>query len=96
MKIPLSWLKDYVDINVPLEALAERLTLAGLEVESITHIGELWDRDKIYVGQILDVKRHPEADRLTLVRVDYGADQPLRCPESGRVVVAGMGIRSSG
>ncbi len=78
MKIPLSWLKDYVDITLPVDALAERLTLAGLEVESITRIGELWDRDKIFVGQILDVKRHPEADRLTLVRVEYGTGAPLR------------------
>ena len=48
-----------------------------MEVESITQIGELWDRDKVFVGQILDVKRHPEADRLTLVRVEYGARRPL-------------------
>ena len=58
-------------------ALAERLTLAGLEVESITQIGELWDRDKVFVGQILAVTRHPDADRLVLVRVDYGAREPL-------------------
>lgn len=77
MKLPLSWLKDYVDIALTPEALAERLTLAGLEVESITTVGELWDRDKIIVGQILEVVRHPEADRLTLVRVDYGAGQPM-------------------
>ena len=36
MKIPLSWLKDYVDLTLPPAALAERLTLAGMEVESIT------------------------------------------------------------
>ena len=77
MKIPLSWLKDYVDITLPVEALAERLTLAGLEVEGIQRIGELWDRDKIFVGQILDVQRHPDAERLTLVRVDYGAGAPM-------------------
>ena len=77
MKIPLSWLKDYVDITLPVEALAERLTLAGLEVEGIQRIGELWDRDKIFVGQILDVQRHPDAERLTLVRVDYGASAPM-------------------
>ena len=77
MKVPLSWLKDFVDVDLPVERLAERLTLAGLEVESITRIGELWDRDKIFVGQILEVVRHPEADRLTLVRVDYGADAPM-------------------
>ena len=78
MKIPLSWLKDYVDITLPPAALADRLTLAGMEVESVTQIGELWDRDKIYVGQILSVDPHPEADRLTLVRVAYGGETPLR------------------
>ncbi len=77
MKIPLSWLKDYVDITLPVEALAERLTLAGLEVEGIERIGEFWDRDKIFVAQILDVQRHPDAERLTLVRVDYGAGGPM-------------------
>ena len=77
MKIPLSWLKDYVDITLPVEALAERLTLAGLEVEGIERIGEFWDRDKVFVAQILDVQRHPDAERLTLVRVDYGAGQPM-------------------
>ena len=78
MKIPLSWLKDFVNLTLSPAALAERLTLAGMEVESINQVGELWDRDKVYVGQILDVKRHPEADRLTLVRVEYGGETPLR------------------
>ncbi|OQA42746.1 MAG: Phenylalanine--tRNA ligase beta subunit [Chloroflexi bacterium ADurb.Bin325] len=77
MKIPLSWLRDYVDIDLPVEQLADRMTLAGLEVDAITRIGELWDRDKLFVGQILEVRRHPDAERLTLVRVDYGAEQPL-------------------
>lgn len=77
MKIPLSWLKEYVDIDLTPEALAERLTLAGMECESITQVGELWDRDKIFVAQIQRVVRHPEADRLTLVDVDYGAGKPI-------------------
>ena len=77
MKMPLSWLKDYVDISMTAEELADRLTLAGMEVESITHIGELWDRDKLFVGQVLQVTRHPEADRLVLARVEYGGSAPL-------------------
>ena len=56
MKVPLSWLKDFVDITLPLDRLVERLTLGGLEVESVTQIGELWDRDKIFVGQVLEVE----------------------------------------
>ncbi len=77
MKVPLSWLKDYVDITLPVDKLAERLTLAGLEVESVTRIGEMWERDKLFVGQILAVTQHPDADRLVLARVAYGAAEPL-------------------
>lgn len=76
MKVPLSWLKDYIEIDVPVEELAERLTLAGLEVETIEYIGlpqaELpWDPDKIVVGEVRSVLLHPNADRLVLVEVDY-------------------------
>jgi phenylalanyl-tRNA synthetase beta chain len=77
MKVPISWLKDYVDLTLTPEALAERLTLAGLEVEKVIRIGETWERDKIFVGQVLEVRRHPDADRLVLARVNYGAPQPL-------------------
>jgi phenylalanyl-tRNA synthetase beta chain len=82
MRVPISWLRDYVDITLPIEQLAEKLTLAGLEVEGIETIGlpgsELpWDRDKILVGQILKVEQHPNADRLTLATVEYGAAQPI-------------------
>jgi phenylalanyl-tRNA synthetase beta chain len=80
MKVPISWLKDYVDITLPLEELAERLTLAGLEVGGIEYLGiqgaDLpWDREKIVVGHILAVKPHPNADRLVLADVDYGAPE---------------------
>jgi len=82
MRVPLSWLKDYVEITLPIEQLAEKLTLAGLEVEHIEYVGlpgsDLpWARDKIFVGQILEVSRHPNADRLLLATVDYGAAQPI-------------------
>lgn len=77
MKVPLSWLRDYVDIDWSVDELAERLTMAGLEVESIQRIGADWDREKIVVGQIIRVDPHPNADRLTLATVDYGAEEPL-------------------
>ena len=58
MKVPISWLKDHVNITLPMEELAERLTLAGLEVSGIEYFGiegaDLpWDGDKIVVGHIL-------------------------------------------
>ena len=76
MRVPLSWLKDYVDITLPVHELAERLTLAGLEVTRIEHVGDWWDRDLIRVGEILKVEKHPNADRLVLATVDYGGEEP--------------------
>ena len=78
MQVPLSWLKEYVDLSLPLEQLAERMTLAGLEVGGIERIGDWWDRGRVLVGQIVDVKPHPNADRLTLPLVDYGGPEPLQ------------------
>ncbi len=88
MIIPLSWLKEFVDIDVPVELLAERLTLAGLEVEAIEYLGVpythvegtfyppsdhlVWDREKLLLGKILEVKAHPNADKLVLAMVDTG------------------------
>lgn len=81
MKVPISWLKDFVDITLPIEELAERLTLAGLEVGGIHKIGlpgaDLeWDRDKLVLAHLLKVEQHPEADRLVLATVDIGAAEP--------------------
>jgi phenylalanyl-tRNA synthetase beta chain len=93
MKLPLSWLRDYVDIKISPEELAQKLTFANLEVEEMQYIGiprphgshatgdkpELaWERDKIFVGEILSVEQHPNADRLTLVNVAYGAAEPIK------------------
>jgi len=76
MRVPLSWLKEYVDIAVPPEELAAGLTLSGLEVEKLHVIGAEWD--KVYVGQITTLERHPNADRLRVAKVEYGADAPLQ------------------
>ena len=77
MRVPIGWLRDYVDITTPLEELAERLTMAGLEVAAIEHVGAEWDRDKVFVGEILEVRPHPNADRLTIAVVEYGAGEPM-------------------
>ena len=73
MKVPLKWLKDYVDIDIPVDELAGKLTLAGLEVSNIQVIGGSWDR--VMVGRILAVNPHPNADRLRLATVDLGGRQ---------------------
>ena len=68
MRVPLSWLRDYVDVELTPEQLAERLTLLGMEVKGIERWGADWRN--VVVGELLAVERHPRADRLSLTRVD--------------------------
>jgi phenylalanyl-tRNA synthetase beta chain len=75
MRVPLSWLMEYVDLQMTPEQLAERLTLLGMEVESIDRWGADWE--SVVVGELLAVERHPRADRLSLTRVDVGSGEPL-------------------
>jgi phenylalanyl-tRNA synthetase beta chain len=70
VKVSLNWLKQYVDVKLPAAEIANRLTLAGIEVKSISVIGANWEG--IIVGQILTVAPHPNADRLHLVTLDLG------------------------
>ena len=89
MKVPLSWLREFVEIQLDLPTLAERLTLAGLEVEAV-HLAGLdlpagprrfkvtglsWDPERIVVGDVLDVMPHPNADRLVLCRLQDGRQE---------------------
>jgi phenylalanyl-tRNA synthetase beta chain len=78
MLAPLAWLKDYVDITLPIKELTERMTLAGLAVDAIHQVGDWWDPEFIRVGQVLRVAPHPDADRLVLVDVDFGGEASQR------------------
>jgi len=73
MKVPLRWLKEYLDISLPPAELAERLTMAGTEVKGWQVVGGSWEN--IVVGQIVAINPHPNADRLTLPTVDLGTEQ---------------------
>ena len=71
MKVPLSWLREYVDVNIDVDELAHRLTMAGNEVDSVERFGHI---DNVVVGNVLEVNPHPNADRLTLVKVNDGSE----------------------
>lgn len=78
MLIPLSWLRRYVAIDVPADELAHRLTMAGVEVESLQRIGGHLDPDLVIVGEIVGLEPHPNADRLRLPTVDLGGGETAR------------------
>lgn len=87
MRVPLSWLKDYVPLPENPADLIERLTLAGLESAGVRVVGlpvppglqvkeatPVWDRDKIVVAKVLTIEKHPDAEKLKLVTLDFGAE----------------------
>jgi len=72
MKVPYNWLKDYVKIELSPEELAERLTMAGLEVGAVNIFAPLGE--KFVVGRIEARRKHPNASNLQLVNVDLGTE----------------------
>lgn len=92
MKLPLSWIKEYVDIDLSVNQLAHLLTMLGLEVEEVKLVGLpmpqgerlatrfsgiSWDAQKIIVGRIDEVMPHPNADRLVLCRLFDGQQEQI-------------------
>ena len=79
MKLPVSWLRDYVDVPSPLEEVANRLAVATAEVDRIIRRG-IPDTDGnlgLYkIGRVLEAGKHPNADRLQLCQVDVGESDP--------------------
>ncbi len=76
MKVSLSWLKEYIPVDLAPDEIACRLTMAGLEVDAVENLyGYL---DKVVVARVLDVKNHPRADKLTCCTVDTGSDAPVQ------------------
>ena len=94
MRVPLSWLRDYVDFDLPPRALADELTMHGMEVNAIETVGGDWT--DVVVGRLLEVQRHPNADTLWLTKVDIGSDGPVEIVcgaqnlETGQLVPAAL------
>ena len=98
MKVLLSWLKDYIDINETPEKIADALNMSGLEVEEIIQPGK--NLNNVVVGRILTKIPHPDAEKLSLCTVDVNRGQPLQivCGASNmkagdRVPVAMIGAK---
>ena len=73
IKVPVSWLREYVDIDTPIDELALKLHMSSTEVKGVER--PWWD-DKVRVGRISKLAKHPNADKLQLATVDYGQDRP--------------------
>ena len=94
MIVSLNWLKKYVDIPVDTETLVHDLTMLGLNVEH--HTGTGLDEPLVVVGHVLEADRHPDADRLTVCRVDVGqGDGCLLVTPNDKHVVIDAGVNDN-
>ena len=90
MKISLKWLREYVDVDWGVEEFVERLTMAGLEAESVEDLGTALSG--IVIGKVLEREPHPNADRLSVCRVDAGEAEPRTIVCGAPNVTAGQTV----
>ncbi len=72
MKTSVEWLREYADVNVDVKTLADRLTMTGSKVETIEQKGD--NIKNVVVGKILEITKHPDADKLIVTKVDVGTE----------------------
>lgn len=87
MKLSIEWLKDFVDLSVPLKTFADELTLSGSKVEAVHD--PLSEITHVVVGQILSREAHPEADRLQICQVNVGEEQALQIVTAAKNIEVG-------
>jgi len=90
MKLPLSWLREWVEVEATAEQVAEALTTRGFYVEGVEHHGV--PHPGIVVARVLAADKHPNADKLKLCRVDAGSGEPLSVVCGAPNVAAGMTV----
>ena len=101
MKISYNWLRQYVDVNISADKVAELLTFGGLEVESVERIETIKGGLRNYfVGEVLTCEMHPNSDHLHLTTVDVGGERPLNIvcgapnvAKGQKVIVATIGAK---
>ena len=76
MQFSEQWLRQYTNPSIDTDALSHLLTMAGLEVEDLAGVGA--DFNKVVIAQIISADKHPDADRLQVLKVNVGAAEPLQ------------------
>ena len=93
MKISYNWLKEYIDVDLPAEQVAEMLTFCGLEVEAIEPFESIkGGLEGLVVGEVITKEKHPDADKLSLTTVNVGADNLLHIVCGAPNVAAGQKV----
>ncbi|MEA2453919.1 MAG: phenylalanyl-tRNA synthetase beta chain, partial [Thermoleophilaceae bacterium] len=91
MRVPFSWLRSYCDPGLPAREVADRLTMAGDKLERLHRVG-VGDVSEFVTGTVLEAERHPDADRLTVRKVDVGRGEPQTIVCGAPNVAAGQAV----
>lgn len=101
MLLPVKWLRDYVEFNIDSKELAEKLTATGSHVEAIDSVDK--GIEKVLIGKILEIEKHPDADKLVVTKIDVGEEESIQIvtgadniSEGDIVPVAVVGARLPG
>ncbi len=76
MNLPMSWIKDYVDLDCDVNTFCDEMTLSGSKVEGVENKGK--DITKVVVAKVLEIEKHPDADKLVVVKADIGKGEPIQ------------------
>lgn len=76
MDLPIKWLSDYIDLDIDTNDFIDKITLSGSKVESVTSLAK--DITNVVTGKVLEIEKHPDADKLVVTKVDVGAEEPLQ------------------
>ncbi len=76
MDLPMKWLSEYVDLDTTTQDFIDKITLSGSKVESVTTLAK--DITNVVTGKVLEIEKHPDADKLVVTKVDIGKDEPLQ------------------
>ncbi len=76
MDLPMKWLSEYIDLDLDTKDFIDKITLSGSKVESVTEMAK--DITKVVTGKVLEIEKHPDADKLVVTKVDVGESEPIQ------------------
>jgi len=76
MLVPVSWIKEYTDVNVDVQEFVDRMVISGSNLEVIEHWGE--GIEGVVIGKIVKIEKHPNADKLSVCQIDVGKAEPVQ------------------
>lgn len=76
MLVPVEWLKDYTDIKADVDEFCDRMIMSGSNLETVEYFGK--NTDRVVVGKILKIEKHPDADKLVICQLEVGQDEPVQ------------------